>query len=226
MIENTTHRIFFGALLLLVTAAFLWLIRGFLQPIFWAIALGIVFYPAHQKLLARLGEARQSLAASISVLVAVLVVVIPLAGVVTAVTTQAAGLYNRMRTGEIDISRAGSWAEERVPMVMEAADRLGIDLDRLQEQVSSSAVQVSQFMASQALQIGQNTLRVTVFFFLMLYLLFFFLRDWFEHCLLATSAKGTFSTGLPRSHGRRLRALWSLVSCKGRSVVLASRCWA
>jgi predicted PurR-regulated permease PerM len=32
-------------------------------------------------------------------------------------------------------------------------------------------------MASQALEIGQNTLRVTVFFFLMLYLLFFFLRD-------------------------------------------------
>jgi predicted PurR-regulated permease PerM len=38
-------------------------------------------------------------------------------------------------------------------------------------------VQISQFVASRALSIGQNTLRIAVYFFLMLYLLFFFLRD-------------------------------------------------
>jgi predicted PurR-regulated permease PerM len=177
MIENMTHRIFFGALLLLVTAAFIWLIRGFLQPIFWAVALGIVFFPVHEKLRVRLGESHRNLAATISLLLVVLVVVLPLAGVVTAVTTQAAGLYNRLSSGEIDVSRATAWVEERVPQVIEAADSLGVDLERLQEQASSSAVAISQFMASQALEIGQNTLRVTVFFFLMLYLLFFFLRD-------------------------------------------------
>ncbi len=35
----------------------------------------------------------------------------------------------------------------------------------------------SRFIASRAVAIGQDTVRVTVFFFLMLYLLFFFLRD-------------------------------------------------
>src|SRR5690606_25114507 len=35
----------------------------------------------------------------------------------------------------------------------------------------------SQFIATNALAIGQNTLRITIYFVLMLYLLFFFLRD-------------------------------------------------
>ncbi len=177
MIESTTHRFFFGALLLLVTATFIWLIRGFLQPIFWAVALGIVFYPLHLKLAAKIGEKRRNLAASISVLLVILIVVLPLAGVVTAVTTQAAGLYNRLTSGEIDLTRALSWLEERTPRLSEYMGSLGIDLTRIQEQASSSAVEISQFMASQALEIGQNTLRVAVFFFLMVYLLFFFLRD-------------------------------------------------
>jgi predicted PurR-regulated permease PerM len=53
----------------------------------------------------------------------------------------------------------------------------GLDPARLQSQLSSSAVQLSQLVASRALAIGQDTLRITVYFFLMLYLLFFFLRD-------------------------------------------------
>jgi predicted PurR-regulated permease PerM len=54
---------------------------------------------------------------------------------------------------------------------------VGLDLQRLQGQLSSSAISISRFIASEALSIGQNTLRIAVFFFLMLYLLFFFLRD-------------------------------------------------
>jgi predicted PurR-regulated permease PerM len=54
---------------------------------------------------------------------------------------------------------------------------VGIDPERLQSQVSAAAVTASRFIASRAVAIGQDTVRATVFFFLMLYLLFFFLRD-------------------------------------------------
>ena len=47
--ESTVQRAFFFALLLGVTIAFIWLVRGFLQPIFWAVALGIVVYPLHRR---------------------------------------------------------------------------------------------------------------------------------------------------------------------------------
>jgi predicted PurR-regulated permease PerM len=176
MDENATQKIVFGVLLLLVTATFIWLIRGFLQPIFWAVALGIVFFPIHESIRRKIGN-RPAAAAGISVFLVILIVVLPLASVATAVTTQAAGLYTSLTTDEIRVSEALEWAKEQLPVVIEALESIGVDLDRAQEQVSSSALQISQFMASQALAIGQNTLRITVFFILMVYLLFFFLRD-------------------------------------------------
>ena len=62
MKDESVQRIAFGIVLFVVTAAFLWLIRGFLQPVFWAVALGIVFFPAHAKIRARL-NGRESVAA-------------------------------------------------------------------------------------------------------------------------------------------------------------------
>lgn len=176
MDEQTTQRIFFGVLLIAVTAAFIWLIRGFLQPIFWAVALGILVYPLHLKLRHRLKD-RNAIAAVVSMLLVVLIVILPLLGVVTAVATEASGLYERLRSGEIDLARLYDWANERLPIVIGWLQSIGVEPARLQAQASSAAVQISQLIASRALAIGQDTLRITVYFFLMLYLLFFFLRD-------------------------------------------------
>jgi predicted PurR-regulated permease PerM len=176
MQATTVQRAFFAGLLLLVTLAFLWLIRGFLQPIFWAIALGIVIYPVHWRLEERLKH-RASLAALLSMLLIVLIVLLPLAGVITAVTTEAATLYQRLQSGEFHLDRIYSEIKQHLPQLSSALDAVGINFDRLQAQLSAAAVGASSFLASRALAIGQNTLRITVFFFLMLYLLFFFLRD-------------------------------------------------
>jgi predicted PurR-regulated permease PerM len=175
MTENTVQRIFFTILLLAVTLAFIWLIRGFIQPIFWAIALGILVYPLHARITARV--ARPSLAASVSMLAVVVIVILPLGGIAAAVTTEAGALYQRLSSGNVDLSALYRQAEERLPLLISALQSIGVDTERLQAQLSSSAVEVSRFIASQALAFGQNTVRVTVFFFLMLYLLFFFLRD-------------------------------------------------
>ena len=64
-----------------------------------------------------------------------------------------------------------------MPQVIALLERVGVDPERLQAQVQSAAVTASRYVAERALSIGQGTLRGTVFFFLMLYLLFFFLRD-------------------------------------------------
>lgn len=176
MQPTTVQRAFFAGLLMLVTLAFLWLIRGFLQPIFWAIALGIVIYPVHWRLEERLKH-RASLAALLSMLLIVLIVLLPLAGVITAVTTEAATLYQRLQSGEFHLDRVYAQIQQHLPQLISALDTIGINFDRLQAQLSSAAVGASSFIASRVLVIGQNTLRIAIFFFLMLYLLFFFLRD-------------------------------------------------
>jgi predicted PurR-regulated permease PerM len=63
------------------------------------------------------------------------------------------------------------------PLASDYLGGFGIDGEKLVQRLSTSAVAVSQFIASRALGIGQDVLRITALFFLMLYVLFFFLRD-------------------------------------------------
>jgi predicted PurR-regulated permease PerM len=203
MNNTVAHRIFFGVLLIAVTVAFIWLIRLFLQPIFWAVALAIVFYPVNERLRNVLGQ-RHSLAAVLSVATIVLVVLLPITAIVGAITSEAADIYHRITCvpaeapdpaleptpaeepvcDKIDLSATFAWAGATLPLAIEAADRLGIDEQeraRLQTQLSDSAISVSQtvsqYLAARAVSLGQGTIRIAIYFCLMLYLLFFFLRD-------------------------------------------------
>jgi predicted PurR-regulated permease PerM len=173
---NTVEKAFFFALLFAVTLAFLWLIRGFLQPIFWAVALGIVVAPAYRRILQWV-RGRENVAALLTVVLVVVLFILPLIGVGAAVTNEAAGLYQRWSTSGLEVEGLFQQGQRWMPQVMAALERFGLDPARLGSQISSAAVAASQFVASRALAIGQDTLRITVLFFLMLYLLFFFLRD-------------------------------------------------
>jgi predicted PurR-regulated permease PerM len=175
MTETNVERGFFVALLLVVSLAFFWLIRGFLQPIFWAVALGIVVYPLHSQLERRLR--RGPLAAAISIVLVVIVVIFPLIGLGAAVASEGAALYERLQGNGHGIENIFGQVQQRMPQAMAFVERLGVDTARLEEQVQNAAVTASRFVAERALSIGSGTLRGTIFFFLMLYLLFFFLRD-------------------------------------------------
>jgi len=177
MVNNENiQRTFFLAILVLVTIAFLWLIRGFMQPIFWAVALGIVFYPAHQLLERRLPD-RPNLTAGLSVIGVLFVVVLPVIGIGVAVTGEATALFQRIQGGEYNFAAIFNNLAERLPQLESALQRIGVEPEGITEQLTSVAGTVSSFLANRALEFGQDTLRTTVFFFLMLYLLFFFLKD-------------------------------------------------
>jgi predicted PurR-regulated permease PerM len=173
--NNNIERGFFIGLLLVVTVAFFWLIRSFMQPIFWAVAIAIVVYPLHADLVRRIGK-RQSLAALISVFTIVIVVILPLIGLGAAVANEGAALYERLNNGG-GVASIYSRVQERMPQITALIERVGIDPARLEEQVQNAGVAASRYVAQRAVDIGSGTLRGTIFFFLMLYLLFFFLRD-------------------------------------------------
>ena len=176
MRATIVQRAFFAGLLLLVTVAFLWLIRGFLQPIFWAVALGIIVYPLHARIQQRLGRQR-SLAAAASMLLVVLIVILPLVGVVTAVTTEATMLVQRLNQQDFELNQLYAEIEEHLPQLTALLERFRIDPEGIESQLAEAGVEASRFVAARALAIGGDTVRITIFFFLMLYLLFFFLRD-------------------------------------------------
>lgn len=173
---KTVQNAFFFVLLAFTTIAFLWLIQAFLQPIFWATVLSIVFYPIHRRWL-HLFKERASLASVATLLTIIVSVLAPLFLIGLAVSAESIALYQRIASGEIDIQAVLDWFERLAPAAVDLMGRFGMDPEGLTDRLSETGVVVSQFIASQILAIGRDALRFTVLLFVMLYVLFFFLRD-------------------------------------------------
>ena len=88
-------------MLLLVTAILLYLcwrmVQPFLRVILWATVLVILFYPVHKRLVRRLG--RPWLAALISCLLVILIVLVPIALVTLAVVNELSGAAQAVQAG-------------------------------------------------------------------------------------------------------------------------------
>jgi predicted PurR-regulated permease PerM len=110
-------------------------------------------------------------------LVILVIVILPLFLIGLAVANEATGLYQRVSSGEINLQEPLDALRSQVPLATNLMDRVGVDIEEIRQGLSDAAVTVSRYLASQALVIGQNALEFTVMFFVMLYLLFFFLRD-------------------------------------------------
>lgn len=172
MIQNVS----FLVLVAITTVAFFALILDFVMPVFWAAVLAIVFFPLQRRYVAGL-RGRASAATLLTMLTILAVVVAPLALVAVAMTREALALQEQIASGAVDVRAPLRLVERMAPLAGDLLDRFGVDLDRLGEQLSSAAVGVTRFLATRVLSIGQDVLRITALFFVMLYVLFFFLRD-------------------------------------------------
>jgi len=168
--------VFFVVLLMVATIGFIWIVQGFLESVFWAALLASLFHGIHRRLVVRLNN-RESLSATLVLLLVVVIVILPLIFLGIALTRETLALVQRVSSGELDLTTPVRWGAKAMPMISDLLDRVGIQQDKITEWLSSVAVTVSRFLASRALSIGQNTLSIIVQFFLMIYLVFFFLRD-------------------------------------------------
>ena len=166
----------FVGLLILVTLVFVAIIADFLLPIFWAATLAVLFRPVYVQLVQRLNN-RRSLASLFTLLLICLTVLLPAWFVSVAVINEAAGLYARLQSGEIDLASWVDWLRAALPQISDFFERYGMTADELKSKLSSFAVTSSQFVGSLAVSTGQNVARFAVMFVLMLYLLFFIIRD-------------------------------------------------
>ncbi len=166
----------FLLVVLLTTIAFLWIVRGFLMPVFWAVVFAVLARPLYRRIL-RAVRNRQSLAALITTLIVVLVILIPLGLLGLAVTQQAIGLYQRVSSGEVNVQAVVEFVERAVPAVTGLLEDFGVSVESIENALRNSAVAAGEWGATKAVAIGQSTITLLVFFVLMLYFLFFFIRD-------------------------------------------------
>lgn len=213
---------FFLFLLIVVTLGFGAILWPFHGAVFWALVLAILFAPLHRRLRKRMPN-KNNLAALCTLLACLLIVIFPVIFVGISLVQEATAIYGNAKSGQLNF---GSYFQQVVsalpPWLSNLLDRFGLlSLGDLQAKFSTVAVQASQLVATKAIDIGQNTLQFVVAFGIMLYLLFFFLRDGWSLAKRighATPLSDTYKLQLAEKFTTVIRA-----TVKGNIVVAAAQ---
>ena len=163
----------FFALLAAVSLAFLYLIGDFLLSIVWAIILAILFHPLHYHLTRHFGG-RTTLAALITMLVAVLLVFLPIAGVGSIIVKESSDLYHRALATDVSIY---GYAVHSIPFAENLLDRAGVAPAEVPLRVVEVLRNAGARLAGGAVDFGVGVVQFIAKALVMLYLLFFLLRD-------------------------------------------------
>jgi predicted PurR-regulated permease PerM len=165
-------------LMIAVSVALAWILLPFYGTILWGAIIAMLFAPLHRRLLLKM-PGRPTLAAVLTLLTVLIVVILPLALITAAMAREAAGVYQRVQSGEMDPARYLKGVFDALPgWITTLLDRLGLtDFNILERRVTTALSEGSQYIATQAFSLGQNTFEFVASVFVTLYLAFFLIRD-------------------------------------------------
>lgn len=166
------------ALLIVVTASLFWILQPLFGALLWAAVIAMLFAPVQQALLRQL-RGRRTLAALLTLTLATALMIVPLALTAMALAAEAAALYQRVQSGELNLTRIFRGLYNGLPdLVTGLLDRLGLtNFDQLQRHVTALLGQASEAIATQAVNLGQGTFEFGTLLVITLYLAFFMIRD-------------------------------------------------
>ncbi len=169
--------VYFGALVAILYLM-LRLLSPFLSSMAWAAVIALAAHPLHRKYL-KLTRGRGALAAGLSTLTVVLVVVVPLAFMLVVFAGQAMSVYSYVQ----ESAAAGQIPGRQEFLSNPAVAKLTKDLEPYLAQMDLKPILLSGMNSVSSMAVGLskailiNTLAVIVKFFVMVALLFFFFRD-------------------------------------------------
>lgn len=175
--RSLQHQVFF-ILLIAVSCAFAWVLFPFYGAIFWGIVLAILFAPMQLHVL-RLTRHRSNLAAAITTVLFFISVFVPLTLIATTLINEASIEYEKIHSGQRDFGAYLQQVMTSLPnWIVDILGKFGLtDISTMKLFFSSAVKQGSQLIATKAFSIGQITAEFAISVGIMLYLLFFLLRD-------------------------------------------------
>ena len=105
--ESLERWTFLGSLLL-VSLAFLFLLKPFFGPIFWAVAIALIFHPVRQRLAGRIGD-RPNLVALLTLMICMVIVIIPVMVLISSLVAEGLAVYQKIQDGDI---RPGEYLDQ------------------------------------------------------------------------------------------------------------------
>lgn len=162
---------FFFGLIFILAAFVLYIFRPFAYPIFWAGVIAIMFQPVYSFIEKYVKI--PSVSSFITVILVIVTLLLPLLLVSTLIVQEASDLYGRAVEGNF-------LSVENVTNRLESTP-LGPYLHTIEtewsERAPTAARSVSLFIFENLSALTQNSLRFIFLLFIMLYTLFFFLKD-------------------------------------------------
>jgi predicted PurR-regulated permease PerM len=161
-----------------VSVVFFLILWPFFGAILWAVLLSVIFTPVYQVFLARMQRWR-NVASSATVLLVAILVVVPLTLIAGALVQETSGLINRLQSSGLDVQR--SILEFRSSLPASVKNLLthieATNITSFREWLSTALMQAGQYITSHVVSVGQVTVSFLINVFVMMYLLFYLLRD-------------------------------------------------
>ncbi|OBV38698.1 AI-2E family transporter [Janthinobacterium psychrotolerans] len=178
MHQLTLQQKVFLLLLAIVTIAFGWILLPYAGAIFWGVILAIVFAPVYRWVLLKT-RGRATLSAMLVLLLILVIVILPLSLISGALVNQVASVVDMVRGGDITVAGFFGKVMDVLPAwAINLLDRFNLaNLASLQDKLTAGASQVSQAVAVKAINIGLYTFDFLTSLGILMYLLFFLLRD-------------------------------------------------
>ncbi|WP_158782765.1 AI-2E family transporter [Pantoea sp. BAV 3049] len=169
---------FFILILFIVTVAFLDILGPYYSSVLWATILAVIFHPMKTKL-KQLIKDRNGLASFLTILVICLIVITPLLIVASSMAMEFNAVYDRLQNNNTQLPTILAQVMQHLPQWAQhsLAEHQLDTAARIQQKLSQVALQGGQYFAGSVFLIGKSSFSFVVGFGIMLYLLFFLLKD-------------------------------------------------
>jgi predicted PurR-regulated permease PerM len=168
------RRILFIALAGVVAALSLYLLKPFFFPLFWAVIIAGLFQPLYRRLQEK--RSMPSLNAAIVLVLIFIILIIPAGVLATLLVNESIEIYNSIDSDITNLeSKVREWADRLAAHPTTA--RLHLNSDTLIERFTEVVKNLANAIVKTLTGLTQNTLMFLVKFAVMLYALFFFIRD-------------------------------------------------
>lgn len=172
-------RVAFYAVVLLIGYLAFQIVGPFLQPLIWAAVFAMVLFPLQERIERRLG--RPAAAAAATTVVAALLIVGPAVAVLTLLANEVGSVIQRVQDGAFTLPSSPeieAWYHKlRQQTLLPMPEEIGSTL-------TDSVTWVATYIAGKAGAILQNVANFVFQLFVMLFALFYFLRD--GHAIVET----------------------------------------